>query len=199
MAWSWGGGGVEQCLRRQDAFDLHMQLTIPTPNLPQLLSTSCHMLPAIGQRLLQALPRYLLLLLPPSHSGHSRQTALPKLMTIAFKETEMFLLLLRRAACLFVYFWLGSGHTLHAKSMLGGGWVGVGNGTTGGGSGDLCCTASKQHMLPTSLSHPVLHIYQHQCIWHTHTCTDQTYIHTQCIYNLKGFLTLSRLALRWAR
>lgn len=31
---------------------------IPTPNLPQLLATLCHMLPAIGQRLQ-------LLLLPP--------------------------------------------------------------------------------------------------------------------------------------
>lgn len=45
---------------------------------------------------------------------------------------------------------------------------------------------------------PVLHIYQHQCISHTHTHTNGRTDLDICIYNLKGFLTL-RLALRCAR
>lgn len=52
-------------------------------------------------------------------------------------------------------------------------------------------------LLPLVLPPPVLHIYQHQCISHTHTHTNGRTDLDICIYNLKGFLTL-RLALRCA-
>lgn len=53
----------------------------------------------------------------------------------------------------------------------------------------ICCLSRTSLSLTLHLPAPSLHIYQHQCISHT----GQTYA---SIYNLKGFLTLSRLALR---
>lgn len=90
---------------------------------------------------------------PATAPAYSRLTALPKLMTIAFKETEMLLLLFHLGCVfrLFICLFLAParGHTLHANG-------GVGNGTTGGRAGGTGCTASMQHMLPITylpLSH----------------------------------------------
>lgn len=197
FAHEWWRGG---CGARMQSI---LQLTIPTPNLPQLLATlraTC-----CWHRATPSSSRYPVTssLVPPQADSTAKTNdyCLQRNRDVSPAAPSW---LFRLFVCLFL---ARTEHTLHANGMEDweswGSWYRNGNGQMSNDglpalpACSICCL-SRTSPSCAAPPPPVLHIYQHQCISHTHTHTNGRTDLDICIYNLKGFLTL-RLALRCAR